>query len=156
MGQADFDRVESALACKLPRSYREVASRINFGHFTLGAIQFGSGRLVQAEELIAQNADDPWWGAGDRPIDLLSVGGGDPYVILLRLSDGAILAFDGELSWRTSHVVASNIEMFLRGLGTAYFLRLDKAASAIDPDLLNRSVGGDSPEFWRIALGRAA
>jgi hypothetical protein len=153
--EADIESIENTLRCRLPASYRKMASLLNFENLTLGAVQFGSGRLPQADELIAQNIDDSWWGRGDRPADLVSIGGGDPDVILLRLSDGAILAFDSESNWRNARVVASDIELFLKGLGTAYLASLEKRTETIEPEMLNQSVGGDSSEFWRVAVGRA-
>lgn len=148
---SDFDRIEEVLRCKLPASYREIASAVNFGYFTLGSVQFGSGRYSQADALIAHNSPPLWWGDGERPANFISIGGGDPFVILLRLSNGSILAFDSDLSWKTASVVASDIALFLRGLATAYFLRKEKPASS-SAEALNRAVGGESSEFWQIAL----
>lgn len=59
---SDFDRIEEVLRCKLPASYREIASAVNFGYFTLGSVQFGSGRYSQADALIAHNSP-PYGGA---------------------------------------------------------------------------------------------
>jgi hypothetical protein len=125
-----------------PNSFSEIVLKYDFGSFTLGFVAFGhTGDYFS--ELAKWNGEN-WWGAGQRPGHLVVVGIGDPCAILLDVSTGAISAIDEDRHWKRALPVASDFELFLRGMGTMMFCEdRTKILGA-----LTNMVGGDEA-FWK-------
>jgi hypothetical protein len=126
----------------LPNSFSDIVLNYDFGRFTLGFVAFGhSGDYFS--QLAEWNGEN-WWGAGQRPGHLVIVGAGDPFAILLDVSTEAITAIDDDRNWQRALPVASDFELFLRGMGTMMFC--EDRAKILAP--LTKAVGGEEA-FWK-------
>ena len=130
------------IGVSLPNSFSQIVLKYNFSRFTLGFVAFGHTGDYFSE--LAEWNGGNWWGAGQRPGHLVVVGAGDPFAILLDVSTGAISAIDEDRHWERALPVASDFELFLRGMGTMMFCE-DRAKIL---GVLTKAVGGDVA-FWK-------
>lgn len=156
LSRDDIRDLESKLSLHLPESFRLVATKFNLGSLTIGPTVFGSSGLY-AVDLLALNSqpDTQWWGGGGRPEALLMIANSDPFEVILDCSTGEILALQHGRQLNETSIVARNLELYLRGLGTVFVGR------QAEPDSrdLGRMVGlqvGSSPEGLEYWLEMAA
>ena len=140
---------ERTLSTHFPPAFRDNIESFSFGDLAIGPVAFcGTGDYLK--ELIQLNTQVVWWwGEAQRPADLLLIALSDPYSILLDTARGSVRAFDTELGWRSSTLVASDFDTYLRGVGTAMLLResvADRPAFAAE---LLTEVGGTDLRYWQ-------
>lgn len=135
----DLGKIETKLNIIIPLDFKKFISKYNLDEFSLGSIAFGSGNyLNQISELNSENNFNNWWGCGERPRNLLLFAYNDPYSIVIDCISGEIEAFTSEDN-RTK--VASNFNLFFRGIGTVAFT-LQKLSD------IESEVGALNHEFW--------
>lgn len=111
-----------------------------------------AARLTAANVAEKTTWEDQWWGEGDRPESTIIVAYSDSYSITLNCPTGTISALVSDDGWEGEEcVVASDFELFFRGLGTLVVKRLSEDASielALD---VAKTVGSsdEGREFWR-------
>jgi hypothetical protein len=148
-----LQKCESALGVRFPAPFTRLVKRYDFGHFTVGPIQFcQSGDYVG--KLVAMNGMNqhlvPWWGTGARPQHHVLIAYSDPYGILLHTDTARVGAFDHESAWHLSEmIVARDFEAFVRGIGTVFIERAKGVDKARLGDETARAVDGSSGRsFW--------
>ena len=135
----DLKKVEVNLNITIHPELKKFILKYNVDEFSLGNIAFGSGNyLNQISELNSENDFNQWWGCGDRPKNLLLFAYNDPYSVVIDCTNGEIEVFTSEDS-RTK--VASNFNLFFRGIGTVVFT-LQKLSD------IESEVGALNHEFW--------
>lgn len=72
----------------------------------------------------------------------------DPYVILLNLKHGSLLALDNELGWERAMPAARSFELFIRGLGTMAEARVRRAAPPSLANAIAVDVGVPNAPYW--------
>ena len=139
---------ERTLGVRFSGAFREAIESYDFGWLTIGPVAFcATGDYLRM--LVRRNEGLPWWDEGQRPPDLISIAGSDPYDILLDVAQGSVRAFDGELGWRTSTLVARDFTTYLRGLGTAWLLARDAEDRRAFAGDLATEVGAEDHLYWR-------
>ncbi|WP_295005146.1 hypothetical protein [uncultured Dechloromonas sp.] len=117
------DRLAEFLGSALPPSFVAGMCEWNLGCLELAGINFGrTGDFVARVKQCNKPAPGTqWWEdqeLDDRPPGLLMIGQGDPHVVLLEQSTGRILAYVADEGSASCALVAPNLSMFLRGLGS--------------------------------------
>lgn len=139
--------VESKLSVTLPSDFRDIISQFDFGNLTIGPIAFcASGDYP--DELVELNTDVCWWGSGSRPSNLLMIANSDPFVILLDVQSGFVLALDSDTGWESSTKVAEDFRKFLMGLGTVMLKRNETPDRSLLAKAVFADVGSENLEFW--------
>ena len=135
---SDLSYFENVLGSVLPSEFRGLIGEYDFGRLTIGPVVFcNNGDYLQ--ELVYFNSARRWWGAGLRPNNLLMIANSDPYVIVLDLRDGSVLAMDREFDWRHATRIADRFDFYVRGVGTMMLRR----GLINDVSKLSRSVAED-------------
>ena len=147
----ELEKLENEIGAVLPVKFKEIISNFNFSELTIGPIAFCSTGDY-AKELYELNTKINWWRGSERPDNLLMIANSDPYAILIDTNTGKILAFDQEQGWRNAMDIAENFEKFVRGIGTAFFLRLGEQ----DKELITRQImtdtGAQERKFWEFIV----
>lgn len=129
-----------------PADFKEFLNRFDFGRLTLGPVHFcGNGHYL--DDLVRRN------GHVGRPSELMVIAGSDPYLILLNLRDGSVLALDNELAWEAARPVARTFELFMRGLATMAEARARRAAPPSLAKTIAADVGVPDSPYW-LTLAR--
>ena len=76
------------------------------------------------------------------------IAGSDPYLILLNLSDGSILALDNERGWEAAMPITRTFELFMRGLGTMAESRARRAVPSALAKKIATDVGAPDSPHW--------
>ncbi|WP_431256723.1 SMI1/KNR4 family protein [Roseateles chitinivorans] len=143
-----LDTVETTLGMLLPSDFRQLVQTYDFGRLTVGPVAFGYSGSYPSE-LLDLNRPGPASTAGLKQAGLLLIAHSDPYRILLRSADGAVLASDVELPWPTAERVASSFLVFLRGVGTVLSNRVDCNDRVALAQNVAALVAAESFEYWR-------
>lgn len=159
LSDEDLERFQQQLGVVLPGHFRSMLLRFDLSGFTIGQVAFcNTGDFLSwtfennRGDLANEN---PWWGLGTRPNDLLLVANSDHYAVLLSCSEGAVCVFEHGESW-SDHaiVVAKNFGLFVRGLGTAFLERSDDGGNSAMSDEISIEVGGGKGNvFWQWYTG---
>ncbi|MDM0018019.1 hypothetical protein [Variovorax saccharolyticus] len=122
--------IEKQISEPLPSSFVEAAMQWDLGRLVLGAFPFASDGDYLAS-LLKLNAATPgceWWGDRDeceRPAGLLAISHGDPFMVLLDTSTGAIYAHAADDGSANTRLVAPSLDLFLRAVGTTLLTHHD-------------------------------
>lgn len=148
------DAIESEFGTKLPLSFCEAAAQWDLGRLELACFGFARDGDYLAR-LVQLNAAVPgleWWGDRDeaaRPVDLLAIAHGDPFMVLLNTESGEIFAHAVDDGSANTQRVAPSLELFLRAAGTCNL----GAKGVVDLDELSDSLvaelGSPYRPFWR-------
>ena len=142
MPEGPIDHFEERLGTPpWPADFKEFSNRYDFGRLTLGLVHF-SGNGHYLDDLVMRN------GHPGRPSELLLLAGSDPYLILLNLRGGGVLALDNELGWDAAIPVARTFELFMRGIGTMAEARARRAAPPSLARTIAASVGVPDSPYW--------
>lgn len=96
-----------------------------------------------------ENQEYPWWGTGEKPENLLLIGGTDGYVILLDCSDGCVKAYLRSSVWQDADEISQDFGLFFRGVGTAYLKKSEVRNSEVFAENLVGSGGSEkNVVFW--------
>lgn len=98
---------EKLISTNFPDGFRELIAKFDFGNLTIGPVVFCSSRDYLAE-LVELNLNVMWWGAGQRPENIMMIGNSDPFAILLNTDSGSVYAFDSETSWKKSKKISDD------------------------------------------------
>ncbi len=153
LGEAEVQQCEERLSVRFPPDFRQFISRFDIGSLTIGAVSFcHTGDVVQ--ELTDMNTRDPWgcawWGEGDRPPSLLRIASTDPYSIVLDTGSNEVHSLDPELGTSEMQVIASDYNLFLRGIGTVFLRRVDDSPDCPLAASIHERVGSQDLQFWRV------
>jgi hypothetical protein len=121
VAEAIADRVAADLGAVLPSSLLDALREWSFGQLRIGSTAFCVSGDYGAclTKYNAERPRPPWWGdITKRPANLLKIADGDPYTVLVDIGSGEIRAYAVDESFAASTLVAPNLSMFLRGLGT--------------------------------------
>jgi hypothetical protein len=151
VSDAALDTFERDINLLLPAAFRALVREYDFGNLTIGPIVFcNTGDYLG--ELTKLNTEIAWWGAGARPTNLLMVANSDPFVVLLNLENGAVLAMDIERGWQAANIVASGFDLFVMGVGTTMLRRNESSdRAALARDVLSDVKGADLPYWLQLA-----
>jgi len=139
--EATIDYFEEGLGVSLPADFRAFLNAYDLGRLTLGPVAFcGNGQYLK--HLSALNDND------SRPAELLVIANSDPYLILLNLKGGGVLALDHELGWEAVMPIARTFELFIRGLGTMSEARARRAAPASLAQAIAADAGVSYSPYW--------
>lgn len=148
----EIEEIEQEIGTQIGPSLRDALQRYSLDRLTIGGVTLGSSEGIE-DFILANNVDPltPWWGVGVRPKDLILIGSSDGFAILVNVNSGKILAAHHGETKDYAQVVAGDIELFMRGLGTAVSSR-----SADIGRMLAKEVGAEEPPlFWeQFASGR--
>jgi len=122
LSEDEVQTIEQCLGVKLPVSFRAAVEKYCFGKLTIGPVGFCSTGDYSAV-LERLNSEVHWWGAGARPRTVIMIATSDPFGILLNVANGEVFAMDRERSWSDAIKVATDFNLFLRGIGTAILER---------------------------------
>lgn len=157
--EAIAERVASDLGAALPSSMLGALREWSLGQLRIGSTVFCIGGDYGAclTKYNAERPRPPWWGdITNRPTNLLKIADGDPYTVLVEIDSGQIRAFPIDESFTASTLVAPNLSMFLRALGTVevragHAADLSQFLGELHDDLLLPA----NSRYW-CDLGRAA
>ena len=139
--EGTIDHFEERLGAPLPSDFRRFLEAYDFGRLTLGLVAFcGNGHYLSHLDVLNSRRG--------RPSELLVIANSDPYLILLNLKDGSVLALDNELSWEAAMPAALTFELFMRGLGTMAEARARRAAPASLAKEIAADVGVPESPYW--------
>jgi len=149
------NRIAKLIGSALPQSFVEGMREWNLGRLDLAGIGFGrtGDFAAQVEQYNKPTPGVQWWEdreQDERPADLLMIGQGDPHVVLLEQSTGRILAYVDDEGSPTCALVAPNLSIFLRGLGSVSLHphMQGKHTDALTDDLVAQ-IGPDvNRAFW--------
>ena len=148
-------RVEEEFSVSLPPTFADAAMKWDLSRLALGCIKFADDGDY-ARRVSKLNAATPgceWWGDRDewesRPPDLLAISGGDPFVILLNLETGAIYSHAVDDGSAKTCLVAPQLDIFLRAVGTTLLLHRETSKrQAYVGDLVAELGAPESGPFW--------
>ena len=135
-----------------PDDFRCLIKKIDFGNLTVGPVVFCNGGDY-LKELFQLNVEMAWWGRGGRPKDLFVIANSDPYVIILNIKTGNILAADFEIGWQCAKKIASNFDFYLRGVGTTMLRRNEVGNRCAFAKTIMKDVGGADLTYWSQLAG---
>ena len=153
LGSAEIERCEEGLTVRFPPDFRRFIARFDVGSLTIGAVSFcHTGDVVR--EVTDKNTRDPlgcaWWGNGERPPSLLMIAGTDPYTIVLDTGSNEVHSLDPELGISEMRVIASDFDLFLRGIGTVFLRRVNDRLDDPLSASIHERVGSQHLQFWRV------
>lgn len=147
--------IEKHIAEPLPSSFVEAAMQWDLGRLVLGAFPFArdGDYLASVLKLNATTPGCEWWGDRDecksRPVGLLAISHGDPFMVLLDTNAGTIYAYavdDGSFNIR---LVAPSLDLFLRAVGTTLLAHSDVGSRQEFVDALVVELSApESRPFW--------
>lgn len=153
--ESQIQQCQNDLRGEFPAAFRNVVSRFDFGNFALGPVTF----CYQGEyfQWLADHNDEKlprhlaWWSAETRPTGLMLVADSDPYAIVLHTLKGQVSAFvHGETVPLGLFVIASDFDLFVRGLATAMLNRVPNGENERLAQLIAAAVGVDQNNpFWK-------
>lgn len=142
--------LQALLGVQFPASFTTTMTTFNLGSLTIGPTVFGH-EVEYSRVLREANLEPvvPWWGVGERPASTVMFGNSDPYALVLDCTRGDVLAIQhggggGGL------VVASDFELFLRGIGTVFVGRQTERAEPDIGPVVGALVGSSSEglAYW--------
>lgn len=127
----EIDNFAATLNIELPKSFKELVLKYDFGRLSIGGVVFGHTgnylEFLKSSNRLDMSPDwsrwEQWWGQGVRPQAYLMIANTDGYVILLNTTDGSIVAYLRSEDWNTNRRIADDFEQFVRGAGTSHFGR---------------------------------
>ena len=155
MGQAEqVDAVSVELSGRpLPENFRNILKIWDFGNLILAGFRFAvGGNYANAVSKMNKEVGSEWWAdreIHERPSNLLMVAQSDPYILLLDLNNGAILAFTSTIGSEDARIVAYDINQLVRALGSVELLSHQAQNIELFTLNLTQSLGtGVFDEFW--------
>ena len=124
---AGLNDCQQSLNVTFPPSFSEIVNRFDFGHFTIGPVAFCNrgDYFSWLTEMNNSANDHPWWGHGQRIRGIVMIANSDRFAILLDTRSEEILALEhGSGISSGAFKVADSFDLFIQGLGTAFFERL--------------------------------
>jgi hypothetical protein len=152
--EAELKILSKFVGSRLPISFETMYKTWDFNNLRIAGTDF-SWRGDYVQQFLAYNDAPPgmrWWEDRDtefRPNDFVMIAQGDPFITLLQLSTGEIYAYATDDGSEHCKMVALDIELYIRALGTIG-LMVEKT-SALD-DFANQIVSAlganVASEFW--------
>lgn len=155
-GDSVVTQIEAEFGFQLDANFASLVSRFDFGWHSIGPFQFCYGGDFVAE-LITYNVPNElnmlsgfwWFGTPERPESMLLIAVADPYNILLDNSTGEIRTFPHYELCQNSTVVSTDLEHFIRGMGTLSLLRNREGSNEEVLGNVLTQIGGEfNIEFW--------
>lgn len=150
----DIKRIACNFGIEFPDSFVELLSFCDLGDLTLGQISFGSGH--DYESTLKKYNISPecrWWSGDATPNSMLVVALSDPYTIVLNCESGEVIGFPNDQTIECGVVIASDIVLFVRGVGTIFLTRNDSDDKEDLGYKVSLAARSDNSEFW-IQLAR--
>lgn len=149
-GGASIDSIvacESRLDLSIPVSFRKYISKFDFGNFTLGPVVFcATGDYLH--EVLVYNEVVGWWGDCERPKNLIMIANSDPFVILLSCEKGEVFASNSSEQGDEKHIIASDFDRFIRGVGTVLIERGGASDREELAKCIHSEVGSEYLSYW--------
>lgn len=152
IGQTSVLGLQRRLDVELPTSFASTLTEFNLGSLTIGPTVFGH-ETDYADVLLGANIEPvvPWWGTGDRPTSMVMFGNSDPFALIIDCKTGAVLALQHGQGLDRALIVATDFDLFLRGLGTV-FVQRQREAGSHELGAMIGALAGSSAEglaYWR-------
>lgn len=136
-----------------PPAFEEVLSRWDLTNLNVAGFSFGfkgsfAGRLLSNNQWGNANS---WWDDAftERPKTWLFIAQGDPYVILLDVQSGDVLAYQAADGANTAMKIAGDFSTCLRMLSTVQLHKADSALEYLTVSDIKAAVGADCDDrFW--------
>lgn len=137
----------------LPQSFSEILKIWDLGNLSLAGFRFAiEERYADAVIRMNSKSHAEWWAGqkdNTRPDELIMVAQSDPYVLLLHLKSGEILALNANTNLQEPELVAHDVHALFRALGTAEL----ESPNALDPRTFSAALAqalGDEVSliFW--------
>jgi hypothetical protein len=146
--------INGMAAMPLPDPFRDVLKIWDFGNLSLAGFRFSvNEKYADAIAKMNANQSGEWWADREdenRPRSLIMIAQSDPYVLLLDLNSGDILAFTSTMGSQNHRVIAHDLHMLLRALGSAELLSHQAAnTEAFTLELVQRLGNDVFKQFWR-------
>ena len=116
--EEDLLHLKEKVGSNLPADFVELISKYDFGDLTLRQVSFGY-QTNYFSFLMENNDSSNHYYDELKEANVLYIGGGDPYRIMLSLENGAVYATDYDITERIQ--VAPSFKLFIQGLGTACY-----------------------------------
>jgi hypothetical protein len=148
LSTSDIENLARELRTNFTDSFRTALQRYALDPLTIGGVTIGSKGGF--EDFVLEMNTDPvvtWWGEGFRPRDLVLIGTSDGFAIIANMADGGIFAFHHGDNPESRVLVATDLDLFVRGLGTASLKKGDDDISKLASAIAN-AVGASSDQFW--------
>lgn len=141
---ADIELLERELAVVLPDDFRLFLMNYSLDNFSLGSFAFGQGTpyVIKLKELNTENELNQWWGAGERPADLLVIAYSDPYTLCLNTTSGAIYAVTAASDLSDLSAIAKSFDLFFRGAASVFLGAIPAADAGV-------AANGKDDDFWQ-------
>ena len=119
-------RVFTETGSPLPPEFQSILEKWDLGNLSLAGFRFAIG-TEYAEALAKMNSANgaEWWADREediRPTNLIMIAQSDPYILLLNLENGQVMAFSAMTGSANARVIAYDSYVLLRALGTAELL----------------------------------
>lgn len=136
-----------------PPAFHELLARWDFTNLNVAGFSFGFKDSF-AEKLLSNNRPDAvngWWDEAfeERPKTLLFIAQGDPYVILLDVQTGAVLAYQAGNGATTAVKIAGDLSICIRTLSTIQLYQPTPSLGGLNETEIQGVLGNDCDEqFW--------